>query len=324
MKIEDVFALFQDELREVARWMEQALSSEAGLIPEIGHHIIGGGGKRLRPLLLISSAAACGGKKESRYPLAAVMEFIHTASLLHDDVVDGAETRRGRISANNIWGNAASVLVGDYLYARSFDLMSRYGDIRVIRVLARATTDMAEGEVLQLMKLGDIHITQDDYLKIIERKTAVLISAACEIGAILGEGTDGNIDRLARFGRYIGMAFQIVDDALDYVADDGGFGKAIGKDLDEGKLTLPLIRALAMGSEAERAQVAEIVRKPAREERDFRWIKMLIDRYDGIGYAMARAEELVSEGKKTLESLAPSPSRQALGAIADYVVTRRM
>jgi len=264
MTIDDVFALFQEDMKVVAQWMEQALASEAGLIPEIGHHIIGGGGKRLRPLLLIATAAACGAQTTNRYPLAAVMEFIHTASLLHDDIVDGAQTRRGRVSANNIWGNAASVLVGDYLYARSFDLMSRYGNLSIIRVLSRATTAMAEGEVLQLMKLGDVTITEEDYVNIVERKTAVLIAAACEIGALLGEASDHEVRAVAQFGRHVGIAFQMVDDTLDYVAEGGAFGKAIGKDLDEGKITIPLIRAMAASSDEERAQIEEILKNPSR------------------------------------------------------------
>lgn len=322
MEIADVLHMYQSDLQEVERWMTESLASEVRLISEIGGHIIGGGGKRIRPLLLICVAAACGGKGDGRYPLAAVVEFIHTASLLHDDVIDNAQTRRGRISANNLWGNQASILVGDYLYARSFDLMTRYGNERIIKCLAQATTAMAEGEVFQLTKVGDIGITEKDYLKIIEGKTAVLIAAACEIGAIIGEADEDSVKLFSRFGHAIGMAFQIVDDALDYAAEENNLGKSIGKDLDEGKITLPLIRTLSLISLQERERVREIIAKPTRDERDFLWIKDLIDRYDGIGYAIQRAKDFTKEGKESLKLISPSREVQALQTLADYITSR--
>lgn len=322
MEIEDVFNIYRSDLYEVERWMVESLSSEVRLIAEVGGHIIGGGGKRIRPLLVLSVAAACGGKDDGRYPLAAVVEFIHTASLLHDDVIDNAQTRRGRPSANNIWGNQASILVGDYLYARSFDLMTKYGNERVIQCLAQATTAMAEGEVFQLTKVGDVGITEEDYLKIITGKTAVLIAASCEIGAIIGGADDAAIKLFSRFGHAIGLAFQIVDDTLDYVAEEGKLGKSIGKDLDEGKITLPLIRALHSGEKMERERVREIIGKPARDESDFRWIKDFIMRHDGIGYALKRARDFAREGKESLASLSPSEALFVLHTLADYIVSR--
>ncbi|HOJ52190.1 MAG TPA: polyprenyl synthetase family protein [Syntrophales bacterium] len=322
MGIEDVLNMYRSDLLEVERWMLANLTSEVKLIAEVGGHIIGGGGKRIRPLMLLSVAAACGGGQEARYPLAAVIEFIHTASLLHDDVIDNAETRRGRVSANHIWGNQASILVGDYLYARSFDLMTQYGNQRVIKCLARATTAMAEGEVFQLTKVGDIGISEADYLKIIEGKTAVLISAACEIGAIIGGAGEEEINRFARFGYATGMAFQIVDDALDYTAKEENLGKSLGKDLAEGKITLPLICALSRGTGDEKERVKEIIRKSTRDESDFRWIKGFIDNHEGIAYAMKRARDFIEEAKQNLPPLSPSPAVSALYLLADYIVLR--
>ncbi|MCX7982919.1 MAG: polyprenyl synthetase family protein [Syntrophales bacterium] len=318
----DVINLYQQELQEVERWMTESISSEVRLISEVGGHIIGGGGKRIRPLLLLSVASACGGKGDGRYPLAAVVEFIHTASLLHDDVIDNAQTRRGRRSANNIWGNQASILVGDYLYARSFDLMTKYGNERVIRCLAQATTAMAEGEVFQLTKVGDVDITEEDYLRIIEGKTAVLIAAACEIGAIIGGADDDQVRLFSHYGHTVGMAFQIVDDALDYIAEVGQLGKSIGKDLDEGKITLPLIHALSLGTPGEKERVKAILHRSERYEGDFLWIKDFIDHYDGIGYAMKRARDFVHEGKKSLSFLPSSEDVWALYTLADYIITR--
>jgi len=323
MKINDVFSMFHQDLLMVEHWMKKALSSDVRLIGEVSSHIIGGGGKRLRPLLLLAVSAACGKEIDGRYPLAAVIEFIHTASLLHDDVIDQATTRRGKVAANNIWGNEASVLVGDYLYARSFDLMTRYGNKRVITCLAKATTAMAEGEVFQLMKVGDLNITEEDYLKIIEGKTAVLISAACEIGAIISGADDRTIASFARYGHRVGLAFQMIDDALDYMAEEGTLGKTIGKDLKEGKITLPLIHALGLGHERDRQKVREILQHSIKEEIDFRWIKDFIDRHKGISYTLDRAHSLSEEGKASLKDLPPSPALKALHTLADYVVFRQ-
>ena len=323
MKIDDVFEMFREDLDRVEVWMEEALESEVSLIPEIGRHLIGSGGKRFRPLLLLATAALYGYRGENRHPLSAVIEFIHTATLLHDDVIDQAQTRRGKVSANNIWGNAASVLVGDYLYSKAFKLMTEYGDLRIIRVLADTTNIMAEGEVFQLVKCGDVTLTEEDYLTIIEKKTSFLISAACAVGAILGKAPEPQIDALTRFGLNIGSAFQIIDDALDYVAETDAFGKAIGKDLDEGKLTLPLIRTLSLCDDGEREGVLNILKSPDRDSRAMTRIFGLIECYDGIRYAMNKAESYLAEGRAVLSDFPDSPARSALFAIADYVIARK-
>jgi len=244
VQIQDVFSYYGDELRRVEECMERHLRSEVNLIPEIIYHLLGSGGKRFRPLLLLATSALCGYKGERHYSLSAVVEFIHTATLLHDDVIDHAQIRRGKVSANNIWGNAASVLVGDFLYSKSFKLMTEDGNIAVLKLLSTTTNTMSEGEVFQLVKAGDINLTEKEYLFIIEKKTSTLISAACAVGGILGNASDAKIEALTRFGMRLGSAFQITDDTLDYTANEGEFGKAIGKDLEEGKITLPLIRTL--------------------------------------------------------------------------------
>jgi len=304
--------------------MSAALHSDISLIPQVSGHLIGSGGKRFRPLLLMTAAALCGYQGERRYPLAAVIEFIHTSTLLHDDVIDNADMRRGKKAANSVWGNAASVLVGDFLYSEAFRLMTEHGDMEIISVLARATNLMAGGEVFQLMKKGDPEITEADHLTIIERKTSHLISAACAVGALLAGAPEANVTALSSFGLQLGFAFQIVDDALDYTASADEFGKAIGKDLAEGKMTLPLIRTLQRCPAAERQTIIEIITDPARDEESLRTVFTIIKRHDGISYALNMARNYIEAGKRQLDvfpgDLLP---RRDLMVLADYVATRK-
>jgi octaprenyl-diphosphate synthase len=322
MQIQEVFNHFGNDLRRAGEYMESYLQSEIKLIPEIVHHLIGGGGKRFRPLLLLATAELCGYRGERRYPLAAVIEFIHTATLFHDDVVDHAETRRGRIAANRIWGNEASVLIGDFLYSKSFKLMTEDGSLPILKLISMTTNMMSEGEVFQLMKAGDINTTEEEYLSIVEKKTAILISAACAIGGIIADVNGEQVEALSRFGRGLGAAFQITDDALDYVGQQEEFGKAIGQDLRDGKLTMPLIRTINQCSPGERTLIQTGVK-----DRDGAWasaIMELINRYDGIPYSLQKAKECVEEAKGFLSSFADSDARTALFTVADYVVGRRM
>ncbi len=324
MQMQDVFRLFGEDLKQVEVHMESYLRSEVRLIPEIIRHIIDSGGKRFRPLLLLASAALCGYQGNRRYPLAAVIEFIHTATLLHDDVIDEADTRRGKSSANRLWGNAASVLVGDFLYSKSFRLLTEYGNLDIIKLLSATTNTMSEGEVLQLVKRGDVGITEADYLSIIDKKTAVLISAACALGGHLGEAMESRIEALAQFGLRVGAAFQMTDDTLDYVAREDEFGKAIGKDLEEGKLTLPLIRTLAQCSEEEKSRLQELLSRKERDRDAIGTIMALMHRYDGIPYTLNKAVGLITEAKNILSSFPDSTPRAALLAVADYVVERKI
>jgi octaprenyl-diphosphate synthase len=322
MQIQDVFQYYGQDLKRVEEHMERYLRSEVRLIPEIIGHLIGSGGKRFRPLLLLAAADLCGYRGDRRYPLAAIIEFIHTASLLHDDVIDGAETRRGKASANQVWGNAASVLVGDFLYSKSFRLMTEDGNMAIIKLLSTTTNTMSEGEVFQLMKAGDLNLTEKEYLTIIEKKTSILISAACAIGGLLGNAADARIEALTRFGMRLGTAFQITDDTLDYVAREEEFGKAIGQDLKEGKLTLPLIRTMKKCTPEERA----FIRRGIEEKDDGATaeIMTLIHRHDGINYALAKAKGSIDEARGFLAGFADSEAKTALLAIADYIVARRL
>ncbi len=322
MQIQDVFRYFGNDLKRVEEHMEMYLRSEVRLIPEIIHHLIGSGGKRFRPLLLLAASEICGYRGDRRYPLSAIIEFIHTATLLHDDVIDHAETRRGKASANRVWGNAASVLVGDFLYSKSFRLMTEDGNLAILKLISTTTNTMSEGEVFQLMKAGDINITEKEYLSIVEKKTSILISAACAIGGILGNAPDGRIEALTRFGMRLGTAFQITDDTLDYVAKEEEFGKAIGQDLKEGKLTLPLIRTMKKCNPEERAVIRRGIE--TKDEQGTTEIMALMHRYDGINYALAKAKSCIDEARDFLTTFPDSEAKTALGTIADYIVERRL
>jgi octaprenyl-diphosphate synthase len=322
MQIQDVFRYFGNDLKRVEEHMEMYLRSEVRLIPEITHHLIGSGGKRFRPLLLLATSELCGYRGERRYPLSAMIEFIHNASLLHDDVIDHAETRRGKTSANRVWGNAASVLVGDFLYSKSFRLMTDDGNLAIIKLISTTTNTMSEGEIVQLVKTGDIKITEKEYLSIVEKKTSILISAACAIGGILGNAADAQIEALTRFGMRLGTAFQITDDTLDYVAREEEFGKAIGQDLKEGKLTLPLIRTMKKCAPEERAFIRKGIEE--KDEMAMGEIMALINRYDGIPYALAKATACIEEARGFLASFSDSEALTALHTIADYIIDRRL
>jgi octaprenyl-diphosphate synthase len=324
MQIQDVFSAYKDDLEQIEKHLDRYITSEVKLIPEVSHHLIGSGGKRFRPLLLLISARLCGYRGEYRFPLAAVIEFIHTASLLHDDVIDQATIRRGKTSANNVWGNAASVLVGDFLYSKAFKLMSEIGNIDVIRLISKITNIMSEGEVFQLMKCGDINIAEDEYLSIIQKKTAVLISAACASGAILGSAPPDKIEGLEQFGYKIGMAFQITDDTLDYMAREEDFGKSIGKDLEEGKMTLPLIYALGQCTAAEKEKAKELIADKKNCKQAAPEILSMIQKYQGIDYSMQYADNLIREAQAALRVFADGPEKNQIQTVAEYILDRRL
>ncbi len=321
MEIQDVFQQYVDDMNAVEDLIEARRYSYAHLIPEITDHVVKSGGKRLRPLLLIISSDLCGYRGDRRFPLASVMEFIHTASLLHDDVIDHATIRRGKPSANNIWGNSASVLVGDYLYSSSFGILAEDGDQTVQKLLATTTSSMAEGEIIQLEKCGDINATEKEYFSVIEKKTAILISAACAIGAILAKAPELEIEALTKFGMRLGTAFQLTDDTLDYVAREDELGKTIGMDLKEGKITLPLIRTFKECDSDEKKIIEKAVENT--EEDYIKETTFLINKYDGIQYSLDKADRLIEEGKAFLEIFGDSTPKDALLTISDYVVERK-
>ncbi|MBW2559454.1 MAG: polyprenyl synthetase family protein [Deltaproteobacteria bacterium] len=322
MEIQDVFQQYMEEMTEIETLIESRMRSYVQLIPEISDHIIKGGGKRLRPLLLVISSDLCGYGGDRRFPLASVMEFIHTASLLHDDVIDHAVIRRGKPSANSIWGNSASVLVGDYLYASSFNVLAEDGDQSIQKLLSITTSAMAEGEIIQLARCGDINTGEREYFSVIEKKTAILISAACAIGAILAKAPEVEVEALTKFGMRLGTAFQLTDDTLDYVAREDDFGKTIGMDLQEGKITLPLIRTFKKCTPEEKERIEKAVQDCGADS--VQEITSLINAYGGIEYSLEKAARLVEEGKSFLEIFEDSTPKKALLAISDYVIQRKL
>ena len=263
--LDDVLILTETDRQAVDRLITDRLSSDIVLVNQISHYIIGGGGKRLRPLVHLLAARAAGYRGQNHIQMAAIIEFIHTATLLHDDVVDESSRRRGKETAHRIWGNAASVLVGDFLYSRSFQLMVEIDRIEVMRILADTTNTIAEGEVLQLMQMGNAELDVSDYFQVISDKTACLFAASARLGGILAGRSDDDCAALANYGLLLGQAFQITDDILDYSADDQMLGKSLGDDLAEGKVTLPLILAMqAVGSD-EREQISAMIREGRKQ-----------------------------------------------------------
>jgi octaprenyl-diphosphate synthase len=296
------------------------LSSDVVLINQIAEHIIGGGGKRLRPMLVLLAAQAMGYRGSDHVLLAAVVEFIHTATLLHDDVVDESDLRRGRKTANAVWGNAASVLVGDFLYSRSFQMMVEADDMRVMRILADTTNRIAEGEVLQLLNIHNPDVDEAAYLRVIERKTAVLFSAATRLGALLAGASDAQEQAFARFGLDLGFAFQIADDVLDYVSDAGTLGKNIGDDLAEGKATLPLIYAIERAAPEQSASLRRAIQTGGLDSLDN--IVTAIADSGAIERTLRRAQQYAHAAKSALAGLPHSAVRDALSTLADYAVAR--
>jgi octaprenyl-diphosphate synthase len=321
MDLEEVFRLYEQELKTVEDRIKNLFKSHAFTIPLIGNHILDGGGKRLRPLILLLSAEIAGYKGDSRLTLAGIIESIHTASLLHDDVIDGAEIRRGKSPAHSIWGNQVVILVGDFLYSNALRLAVQQKSQRIMEILSEATTRMTEGEILQLIKTGDPNITEGEYLDIISAKTAVLISAACRIGAILGSLPEDKENALARFGINTGIAFQMADDILDYMADEGKLGKRLGKDLKEGKITLPLIYLLKAASDTEIEEVKNIIKDGLKKRGLKRILKFFVE-YNAIELSLKKAQNLISDAKTELTIFPDSPAKKALFTIADYSLLR--
>jgi octaprenyl-diphosphate synthase len=300
--------------------IRERLSSDVVLINQIADHIIGSGGKRLRPMLHVLAAGAAGYRGEEHTKLAAIIEFIHTSTLLHDDVVDESDLRRGRKTANALWGNAASVLVGDFLYSRSFQLMVELDDMRIMRILADTTNTIAEGEVLQLLNIGNADVSEAAYLAVIERKTAVLFAAATELGGILGGLAENQTAALREYGMQLGYAFQIADDLLDYVSDADTIGKNIGDDLAEGKPTLPVIYALEKATPEQAQSLRHAIEHGGLDSLD-RIIAAIRDS-GALERTHERAVFHADAARQSLEQLPDSTYRDALLTLASYAVER--
>lgn len=300
------------------------LKSNVPIISIIVEHLLQSGGKRLRPLLLILSARLCGYQGNEHIPMASLIEFIHTATLLHDDVVDHAELRRGIESANSKWGNEACVLVGDFLFTRSFSLMVENGNPKILQIISNATTLMAEGELEELIKTSDLTLTEEEYLSVITRKTAVLFSAASRIGAILGKVSEEKEKALSDFGMDFGIAFQLIDDALDYASREEEFGKRIGIDLQDGKVTLPLIHTLRSCTPEEKNFIQRVVDSDPVERADFFQVVKIIEKYKGLDYTYQKARSYIEKAKEDLSPFSPSAEKEALFLLSDYVLERKL
>lgn len=321
--MDQVWSDHKEFLSEVEQQIQKGIQSKVPLVNKVTDHILSSGGKRIRPLLVIISAHLCDYlDKERIYLASGIVEFIHTATLLHDDVIDNAEVRRGIAPARVLWGNQASILVGDYLYTLALSHAVQMDSFEINNLLAPTCLRMAEGETLQLSHNNNLSLTEETYLQIIEYKTAMLISASCRLGAIIAKASEEKKDALAHFGKNIGIAFQVADDTLDYVADGGRLGKSLGEDLKEGKITLPLLHLLQHCGVEERGWVSKIMRAGTFRSEDLQQVIALMESQGSIAYAVQQAQRYADDAKAALSVFEDSPHRRSLLTIADYVVQR--
>jgi octaprenyl-diphosphate synthase len=320
--VQRLFELSTADMAGVNALIHARLQSEVPLIPALGDHLVEAGGKRLRPLLTVAAARLCGTDNEAHRNLAAAVEFIHTATLLHDDVVDGSQLRRGKVAAHLIWGGSASVLVGDFLFARAFELMVETGSLKALDILARASRVIAEGEVLQLTRVRDLQLDQATYLEIIRGKTAELFAAAAESGAVVSGASEAQVAALADYGLKLGLAFQLADDALDYGGASETLGKNAGDDFREGKVTLPLLLAIQRSGAAEAAFWERTVGEREQSDADFRRARELILTTGGLAATLDLARDYAGEAKAALQLFPKNDWRASLEALADFAVDR--
>jgi octaprenyl-diphosphate synthase len=322
LTFDDVIALSRDDMRAVDSLISTSLHSDVALVSQVSEYIVMSGGKRLRPVIVLLAARAFGYQGEQHVRAAAIVEFIHTATLLHDDVVDSSSRRRGQDSANTVFGNQASVLVGDFLYSRAFQMMVDIDSMRIMQILADATNTIAAGEVMQLMNIHDPDTSEDAYQQVIYRKTARLFEAGAQIAAVLGERSTADEEAMMRYGQHLGTAFQLVDDALDFNSSAEELGKNIGDDLAEGKATLPLIYAMENGSAADTALIRNAILNGGLEQLE--QITEIIKSTGALEYTATRAQEAADSAVAALSDIPDSEYKQALIAIANFAVRRRM
>lgn len=319
--LDRLYHLIKDDLAQVNKLLIARIQEKAPLITEVAHHIIDSGGKRIRPAITLISSQLCDYKGMQHIDLAAAVELLHTATLLHDDVVDESDLRRGLPTANHEYGNKASILVGDFLLSQAFQLMASTGSLAALRILSDASAVISQGEVLQLMHQGSTEIGEKNYLQIIQSKTAVLFASAAELGAVLSDRPDWHAP-LRNYGMAIGMAFQLVDDALDYAANQQTLGKTIGDDFREGKVTLPVLVAYAAGSEEEKKFWQRTMTDGQQQEGDLQQAMHYIAKHQGIKQTITMAEEEASKAKEYLSGMPASPAREAMEEIADFCIAR--
>jgi len=322
LTMEGVFEAYRGDLEEIESHIRRNLDSEAPLINEISAHILNGGGKRIRPLLLSLCARLTGYVPKEDLVLGSLIEFIHTATLLHDDVLDEADLRRGQQTARRIWGNHASILVGDYLYSRAMQQIAAFQNHTVNDVMAIACRKMAEGEILQLCVNRQPLLKETDYLRIVEYKTGALVAAACKVGAIIGGASPSQQESLYQFGLHLGIAFQLADDHLDYSATRDNLGKTLGQDLIQGMITLPLLSLLQNCSHKERQDLVKKIESKTIKANDLVRITAMMKQYGSLQYTATRSQEYIDTALVKLDSFPESPAKQALAVVADYMVNR--
>jgi len=314
--------LLQDDLKRVNTLILKRMHSPVALIPQLAGHIIAAGGKRLRPMLTLATSRLCGYRGDRHIALAAAVEFIHTATLLHDDVVDDSDLRRGLATANAVWGNKASVLVGDFLFSRAFELMVEDGSLPVLSILSRASAIIAEGEVLQLVTSNDVATTEDAYLEVINAKTAQLFAAASRIGAVVAGRSEAEEQALESFGRNLGIAFQLIDDMLDYSAQQSELGKSVGDDFRDGKITLPVVLAVRAADDREREFWRRTLEDSEQRDGDLEHAIELMRRHGTLAATLERAREYGDAARRALAIFRDSPERQALDEVIEFCLER--
>jgi len=315
-------ALVKDDMSKVNQTIIHKMQSPVALIPQLAGHLIASGGKRLRPMLTLAATRLCGYEGERHVELAACVEFIHSATLLHDDVVDESDLRRGQDTANALWGNKASVLVGDFLFSRSFELMVADGSLKVLAILSNASSVIAEGEVLQLITANDMDTTEDAYMDVIVAKTAALFAAACEIGAVIAERPSAEAEALQSYGRNLGIVFQLIDDVLDFSAEQEKLGKSVGDDFREGKVTLPLVLAFRRGCEEERDFWRRTIENLDQKDGDIEHAIGLMNKHNALSDSIERARHYGSIAKDALAIFPDNDTRKALIGIVDFCINR--
>ena len=319
-----ILSAVESDLEDIEKALSDNLNPYLDLVSDVAGHILFSGGKRLRPLLMVLSARMCSYNGNYEKTFSTALEYLHTATLLHDDLVDGATLRRGKTVAHATWGNSITVLVGDYLLARALSISAGTGRLRVVQVLAELTENMSQGEVHQLMRKGDVKLTEDEYLVVIRRKTAVLFKAACQVSAIIADAPEDKEKALAEYGYNLGIAFQMADDLFDYTLQTSDFGKEVGADLREGKLTLPVIYALKQANSSDRDLMIKIIRNPDFTTDDFKTLLDLLVKYGGIDYTQETAASYIDTAKNALALFEPSPTKETMLDIADYALARRV
>jgi octaprenyl-diphosphate synthase len=321
---EKIVDAISSDLEEIEKAIARNLTPHLELVKIISEHILFSGGKRLRPVLMLESARICGKNTPDLYDYSIIFEYLHSATLLHDDLIDEAEMRRGKTAAHNIYGAAAAVLTGDFLLARSLNISSSLRDPEIVNEVSRITEEMSQGEIHQLVIKGSPSITKEDYFNIIKRKTAVLIEGACRTGARIAKADENKVKKLGEYGYHLGMAFQMADDLLDYLSDEKSLGKIPGADLREGKLTLPLIHAMSECSETEKKFIEnEIEKGLSFKEPDFESVLSLVEQYGGLAYTEKVAQKHVENAKNILAAFPDSREKEILSMLADYSVSRK-